>query len=174
MSDITSITSAHKGRYYYTNGKRVELKLAPDYLFIDAAKAGNALMAMIALAKGTVLPGGSMLVTKTALSSVERSALNRAGAIRFVYGFGRGLTVPLPEVRVDCEPHQREKILQILEETGIPFEIIGDDNGQLTLHPKSDFGGDALDLANHLHERGVVARSSARMLQMISRPCVRG
>ena len=159
-------------RHFYAGGERHTLEPAADWVAIDtrAAAAAGLSGAVAGLPVVSRLPGGILLVSRSACADELYSRIDAASALRQAYRTGRAIVVPMPEVRVEFESGQQADALRALGESKVPADITDSASDRLTLRPRSGKGEDALDLANYIYEHARPSASSVRMLQIVPKP----
>ncbi len=163
--------------YLYAGGSRVPLELDADHVAIELAQAkslGVDEASVPALASGTRMPAGLVLLSRSELPAKTAAKLEKSGALRHVYRRGSALAVPLPEIRIEVDaPKELAAVLAALASSKVASEVLSKDAGQIVVRPKSGTGEDALELASYVYEQARPASSAPRMLQVTPRPGVR-
>ncbi len=159
-------------RYFYAGGEQHELVPEPRQVAVDtkAAELAGLGSEVAALTVTSRLAAGLVLVERAGLDAALANRLDQAGATRSVYRSGAVLVVPMPEVRVELEPDQRDAAIAALGGSGVPAHITADEPGRMSLRPDSGDADDALDLANHIYEQVHPAASGVRMVQLVPKP----
>lgn len=160
--------------YYYADGQRVPLALAPEYVAVDFARdhAITGLDRERLQREAEPLIRGIVLVHSAALSEHQRAILDEEGALHPVYRHGSAVLIVLPEVRVDITRAQRRSVLSFVKKSPLPASVEVDEGEQLVLRPASGKGIDALELANRLHEATHPKMAQARFLRIIPRSAI--
>jgi hypothetical protein len=159
--------------YYYAQGRRIELRDDGDHVAVDLAAVPGPVMSR--WLSGPIapmrLPGGLLLLPRSALSATEARDLEQAGALRPVFRQQQVTLVPFPEVRVELDSlRQRQHVQSLLDERGEAVAVAEDHGDTMILKPTSGNALDALHLANELHEQAHPAAASIRFVQVVPRP----
>src|SRR5262249_21822081 len=100
-------------RYYYAGGERVAIEPDEAQVAVDPGKIDADLRSAVQKAAGpSRLPGGLLLVPRSALDERSWQRLRDKCALRTVYRSGRALIVPLPEIRVEFDGATQRKAVE--------------------------------------------------------------
>jgi hypothetical protein len=163
--------------YYYAGGKRVALDPESELVAVDESRLAevepNSGEMKRAVQSTEALSGRIRLVPRRELNPDLSARLEENGATQPVFRQGDTTLIALPEVRVeDDRASVRDKIRKFAAEQVIPSDVT-ESEGRLTLHPRSNSGRDALDLANEIVERFHPTSVSPRFLRITAGPPVR-
>ncbi|GIM91837.1 hypothetical protein [Paractinoplanes toevensis] len=155
--------------YYWARQRRVPLD-DTALVAVDVAVARRARLWDGAPA-GTPAGAGMVLVPAADLSPELHERLRAAGAEQPVLRHGDTLLVVLPEVRVEsADPGRAATVESAVADYPESISVERPEPGRLILRPGSGLGGDALDLANYLHEHAGPDAAQARFLRIVDHP----
>lgn len=160
-------------RYYYAGGERISIERDDSQVAVDQGKAIDAdLRSAVEKAAGASrLPGGVLLLPRSALDEVRMKRLQKAGAIRPVYRRGQALMVALPEIRVELDDaKQRRAVVAAIPKAPHPVKVTEEGEDRLLLTPASGNAEEALDIANFVYEHAHPASAAVRFVQVVRKP----
>jgi hypothetical protein len=160
-------------RYYYAGGVKVPIELDGQRVCVDLglAKAGPALLRKwVKQAKPKPVQGQLALLDRSALPPAVLEALEAQSAVQPVFRHGETSLVALPEVRVETTREKRRKLDTLVKNGPIPANIEDQGAERAVLRPLSGNGGDAVALANALHEALQPELAQARFVRIVAKP----
>ena len=163
-------------RYYYVGDQKVPIDLDRQRVCVDLglAKAGPAaLRKWVRQAKPKPVSGQLALLDRSALPPAVLEALEAQSAVQPVFRHGEASLVALPEVRVEATRAKRRKLDTLVKKGPIPASIEDQGADRTVLRPLSGNGGDAVALANALHETLQPDLAQARFVRIVPKPGVR-
>ena len=154
-------------RYYYADGKQVRLSPDPDHLAVNLRRIDRERIKDL---RGTVV-GDVAIFPAAAVPKPLRDSFLDAGALLPVYRAGGAQITVLPEVRVELSGKKQHPALQsAIRSSGIQASVEPMDDNSFVLRPQSESGGDALSLANFVHEHVRPRMAQARFLRIVPKP----
>ena len=154
-------------RYYYADGKQVRLNPDPDYLAVNLRRIDRDKIKDL---RGTVV-GEVAIVAVAAVPKPLRDSFLDAGALLPVYRAGGAQITVLPEVRVELSGKKQHPALHsAIKSSGIQASVEPMNENSFVLRPQSESGGDALSLANFVHEHVRPRMVQARFLRILPKP----
>lgn len=156
--------------YYYAGGERISIEPDDAQVAVDPTKAMEADLrsAVERAARGTHLPGGILLLPRSALDEPWLQRLRESGALRTVYRRGQVLIIPLPEIRVEFDdPEQRQAVVDSIPQAPYPVKVAEKHADRMLLMPVSGNSEEALAIANFVYEHARPASAAVRFLQVV-------
>jgi len=160
-------------RYYYAGGVKVPIDLDRQRVCVDLglARAGPALLRKwLRQAKPRPMQGQLALLDRGAIPPGVLEALEAESAVQPVFRHGEASLVALPEVRVETTRAKRRKLDTVVKQGPIPASIEDEGAERTVLRPLSGDGGDAVTLANALHEALQPELAQARFVRIVPKP----
>ena len=160
--------------YYYAEGRRVPLKAAEGYCAVDLERVQSRVLTAsvqeLLDRSGAALRRGVAVLLESDVPDGIRAELEQRGALQPVYEYLDALIVILPEIRVEETRRDQRARLDTWIEKHRGEADVSEADDRIVLTPKSGHGGDALRLANEIHEQVEPEMVQTRMLRIVSKP----
>ena len=160
--------------YYYAGGKRIELIREEDLIAVDEVSVASAQLPQEIRDEisrvGKELRNGMSLVSRKDLSERAAAVIREECVTQPVFRQGDSVVIVLPEVRVEGSEDDTDRAKAWLNRHAKGAKVEHRRQGQIVVHPASDRGDAALELANQLHEEVGVESAQPRMLRIVERP----